>query len=1039
MSMNYRIWAVSALLFTLCVPVTVFAQFNGTLPFGKNKVQYQRFDWKFIQSENFDVYYHQGGDYAAKFTAMKAEEALAEIENTLSFRITKRIVFIVYGSHNQFQQTNVIDEFMSEGIGGVTELFKNRIVVPYEGDYSKFAHVIHHELVHAVINDMFYGGSIQALLSNSAKAMLPLWMNEGFAEYSAVGGLDVKTDQFMRDVAVSEYLKGLNQLSGYFAYRGGQAFWTYIAEKYGKGKVGEVLNRFRTIGDVNQTFRASFGMTYEEMSEQWAKDTKKFYFPDVDRYEYVEDWASRLTNHQKEDNFYNTSPAISPDGEHVAFISDRGDGVFGLYVMDLRTKDVRKLAGSSRSTDFEELNFLTPGISWSPDGKRLAVGAKAGGEDAIYLIDVEDEDYDVLKFDMQTIGGVNWSPDGSKLAFDAAPGGIQSDVYTYDLNSKQLDQITNDIFTDAEPTWGPDSETLYFISDRGRYTSGTETSENFFMWDHDVHQHDLYRISTVERKIERLTNDPSVGKYSIAVAPDHRSLLFTADYNGITNLWELDLSTLNLQARSNSLQEVSQLSLSNDGTKLVFASQNRVGYDLFMLKYPFDLKVRDSLPPTRFREREMNERNSLAAIMDDAARGKDSTTLSYGVFDVDLGQGAIVAPNDDAATMADERAKAGEPQVDFTPKDYRVAFTPDVVTGNAGYSNWYGAQGTIQMLFTDMMGDHEIYFMANLFLDLTNSNFFLQYTYKPDVIDISVAGFHNAGYTFITEPYNGGFASFTYRMRTYGVAGWATLPFSRYTRLDFGAQAQAMTKENIDVPTMPSLDRFVVVPTLSYVLDDALWGFWAPIKGSRLNLTLEGSPPIGDNGLAFATMRADLRHYVHLGGSYCIALRGSGGYSAGRNPQKFFIGGIDNWFNRFFSDAGWPFVNPEDFAFTRPGWPLRGYAINERNGSQYFVGNAELRFPLLVAFQAGPIPALFQGLQGQVFFDIGGAYDQNGQAWETVGNVTRVAQESILYSMGFGIRSLALGLPLRFDVAWRRIPGYGLSAPVYLFSLGGDF
>ena len=1022
---------------TCMVALTVagHGQFSGSLPFGKNKVQYQKFDWKYIQSENFDVYFHQGGDYVAKFTAMKAEEALREIQSTLSYSITKRIVLIVYNSHNQFQQTNVIDEFMSEGIGGVTELFKNRVVIPFEGDYQKFAHVIHHELVHAVINDMFYGGSIQSLMSNSARAILPLWMNEGFAEYSSVGGLDIKTDQFMRDVAVSEYLKGLNQLSGYFAYRGGQAFWSYVAEKYGKGKVGEVLNRFRAVGDMDQTFRGSFGMTYEEMSEQWAKDTKKFYFPDVDRYEYVEDYSSRLTNHQKEENFYNTSPAISPDGERVAFISDRGDGLFGLYVMDLATQDVEKLAGSARSTDFEELNFLTPGISWDPTGQKLAVGAKAGGQDGLYVIDAVNGDYDVLTFDIQTIGGVHWSPDGRYIALDAAPGGSQSDIYLYDLQTKQIIQITNDVFTDLEPVWDPNSEWVYFISDRGRFTGGTESIENFEMWEHDVEQRDIYRININDRIIERVTSDPQIGKYSVVIAPDHKSILFTADYNGITNLWEQDLGSGKQHARTNSLQEVSQISMSRDGTKLVFSSQNRVGYDLFMLKFPFDLETRDTLPLTKYRQQEMDEVNSLAAILDEAAHVEDTVSLSYGSFDIDFSKAEMVPPNEDIV-VAGELASAGDaPKVDFTPKDYKVAFTPDVITGQAGYSNWYGAQGTAQMLFTDMMGDHEIYFMANLFLDLNNSSFFLQYTYKPQVVDFSVAGFHTVGYSYVNQ----GFNSYQARMRSYGGAAWATLPFSRYTRLDFGLTAQAMTRENIEFPTQPSLDRFVVVPTISYVFDDALWGFWAPIKGTRFNVTAEASPPIGSNGLAFATLRTDIREYIHLGGMYCIALRGSGGISTGRNPQKFFVGGIDNWFNRFFSDQGWPFQNPEDFAFTRPGWPIRGYAINERNGSQYFVGNAEFRFPLLVALQAGPIPALFQGLQGQAFFDIGGAFDQDGQAWTSVAGIMLPAPDPILYSMGFGVRSLALGLPLRFDVAWRHMAQGGFSAPVYLFSLGGDF
>lgn len=1019
----------------LCT-VSTWAQFSGSLPFGKNKVQYQRFEWKYIQSENFDVYYHQGGDYTAKFTAKQAEKALRIIESTLSYSITKRIVFIVYSSHNQFQQTNVIDEFMSEGIGGVTELFKNRIVIPFEGDYAKFAHVIHHELVHAVLNDMFYGGSIQTLISNTARAILPLWMNEGFAEYSSVGGLDVKTDQFMRDVAVSEYLKGLHQLNGYFAYRGGQAFWSYVAQKYGAGKVGEVLNRFRTNGDVNQTFLASFGLSFNEMSEQWAKDTKKFYFPDVDRYEYVEDWASRLTNHQKEDNFYNTSPAISPDGERVAFISDRGDGLFGLFVMDLRTKKIWKVAGSARATDFEELNFLTPGISWSPDGTSLAVGAKSRDEDALYIVNAETGDYEIIRLGFNTMGGVSWSPDGERIAFDATWQNVQNDIFVYNRVTKQLIQLTNDIFSDFEPAWSPDGSTIYFLSDRGRFTAGTESAENFEMWNHDVRQRDIYALNVETREITRITSDPLVGKYSVVVAPDNKSILYTADYNGISNLWELNLATREKKARSNSLQEVSQISLSKDGTKLVFSSQNRVGYDLFMVKYPFDLAVRDTLPSTRFRQQEIEERNSLSSIMDKISSNSDEIDFSYGTFDVEFGRTAMVPPNEEVSAVdPNQAAKTGEAQVDFNPKDYKVAFSPDVVTGQAGYSNWFGAQGTAQMLFTDVLGDHEIYLMVNLFLDLENSNFFLQYNYKPMVVDLSFAAFHNAGYSYVAQ---GPYLYFS-RFRTYGGAGWASLPFSRYSRIDFGMQLQAMARENIDDPRQPSLNRFVAVPTLSYVVDDAVWGFWAPIKGRRMNLTVEGSPPIGANGLAFGTFRADLREYVHLGGSYCLALRGNGGISVGRDPQKFFIGGLDNWFNRFIGTAGWPFQNPEDFAFTRPGWPIRGYALNERNGSRYFVANAELRFPLLFAFQAGPLPSLFQGLQGQVFFDAGGAWDNNGIPGASVNNTRIIATDPIIYSTGFGVRSLALGLPLRFDIAWRHEANGSMSAPIYLFSLGGDF
>lgn len=146
--------------------------------FGKNKVQYKHFTWSFIQSDHFDIYFSGDGEALAQFTAMAAESAYTSISTLFRYQLVNRVPFVIYISHNEFQQTNVISEYMEEGIGGVTELFKNRVVVPFEGDYGKFRHVIHHELVHAVMNDMFYGGSIQSIISNNISLQLPLWLAE---------------------------------------------------------------------------------------------------------------------------------------------------------------------------------------------------------------------------------------------------------------------------------------------------------------------------------------------------------------------------------------------------------------------------------------------------------------------------------------------------------------------------------------------------------------------------------------------------------------------------------------------------------------------------------------------------------------------------------------------------------------------------------------------------------------------------------------------------------------------------------------------
>ena len=109
--------------------------------FGQNIVQYDDFTWNFIQSKHFDIYYADAGRGHAEFTAEEAEAAYLIISDRLNWRLKERVSIIVYNSHNDFQQTNVIDSYMYEGIGGVTELFKNRMVIPFDASNIEFIYL----------------------------------------------------------------------------------------------------------------------------------------------------------------------------------------------------------------------------------------------------------------------------------------------------------------------------------------------------------------------------------------------------------------------------------------------------------------------------------------------------------------------------------------------------------------------------------------------------------------------------------------------------------------------------------------------------------------------------------------------------------------------------------------------------------------------------------------------------------------------------------------------------------------------------------
>ncbi len=1050
-SLRSILLALTALFF-LCAFSRGWAQEDIT--FGKNKVQYHRFHWSYIQTDHFDIYFDEGGHELADYAAAAAEAAYNSISKSFRYQLVNRVPIIVYNSHNAFQQTNVVSEYLEEGIGGVTELFKNRVILPFEGDYKKFRHVIHHELVHAVINDMFYGGSIQSIITNNISLQLPLWLNEGLAEYEALKW-DTDSDMFIRDATVHEYLPEIRNLYGYFAYRGGQSVWWYIANKYGEQKVGEILNRIKSTRSVEAGFRGSIGLSIEELSERWQKEQKVLYWPDIAKREEPADYARRLTDHRKDGGFYNTSPAITPQGDKIAFITNR-DEYFDIYLMNaIDGKIISKVVSGNTTNNFEELHLLTPGISWSPDGKKLALAVKAGGEDAIMIVDPESGDEQKLTFGLEGIFSVEWSPKGNTLAF-VGNTASQSDIYTYDMDTKKLTNLTDDVFSDQTPAWSPDGKTIYFSSDRNGKSEGPNVMplENY--------QYDLYKMDVSTRQISRVNDWPNSDEVSPVVSPDGKTILFVSDRNGINNIYRLDLETGKYRPITNSLSGDYQLSLSHDGTKLAFSSLNNAGFDIFLMRNPFDrdLKVAE-LEPTEFYKAKFAAPKPVAAPVasfdtqvlnepsPDTLAAPHTTTQEadtshrYGkniqidfsnyVFHDSLDQSV---PSDSSIARMPKLANNLDTNGDYRVNKYKLNFTPDIVYGNAGYNTFYGVTGSTVMAFSDLMGDHQIIFVTNLLLDLKNSDYGLQYYYLPNRLDLGFGGFHSARFVYVDDPVYG---VSLFRFLTYGASISASYPFDHYDRLDFGADWYNISKENLDYTDEPVQTRDVLVPNISYTHDTSLWGLISPMNGTRYRFSIFGTPKLGGDGLSFFNVLGDYRTYLSLGHNYALALRLAGGGSFGQNPQKFIIGGVDNWINREFDGGYVPLQNAEDYIFLQIGTPLRGYNYVAAIGSRYALFNMEFRYPLFALVQAGPLPLGLQSLGGVMFFDAGSAWsrEKDYRAFTRDTNGSVVTQD-LLMGMGTGARIYFLAFLIRFDVAWAWSWSH-FSTPKYYFSLGYDF
>ncbi len=1034
--------------------------------FGENKVQYKDFTWYYIQTDHFDIYFSTQGTKLAEFASKAAEESLKDIEASFNYKINNRITIIIYNSTNDFQETNVTDEYLGEGIEGFTEMFKNRVVVQFMGSYPEFKHLIHHELTHAVMNDMFYGGTFQNIITNNISLNLPQWFNEGMAEYQSLYW-DINSDMYIRDAIVNELLPDINQLEGYVAYRAGESIFYYIAEKYGKEKIGELVNKIKASGSLEEGFKEAIGISLKDFNDRWKKHLKKIYWPDIATRKDPDDFAKRLTDPEKGGGFYNTSPAISPQGDKIAFISNR-NYFFDVYIMNaIDGTIIKRLVKGNRSADFEQLNVVTPGLSWSPDESKIALSAKADGNDIVYIIDVNSEDKETLPIKLEGIKSLNWSPDGKYLAFIGHTP-YQSDVYIYDFENKKLINLTNDIFTDNDPSWSPDSKHIFFSSDRGNYLSSAAVPDTFKIYDYNNSQADIYSINIDTKKIERITDMPYSNEFSPVCSPDDKEILFISDLNGINNIYKKgivlekgdsvnSITQIPAVPITNSLNGLFQLSLSKDGKKLVFSTLFKSSYNLFLMNNPFDIKLdTNKLAPTVFvaeqeTERKEEKLDAPKVVSADSSKSNlpllvvkneaDSTNVYGDSVQVDLNNYVFGDKNKFSSDTA------GSKNTKFNPTDnldkngnylvnrYKITFSPDIVYANAGYSTLYGLLGTTVLSFSDVLGNYRIVGQTSLQIDLKNSDYGLAYYYLRSRLNYGIEGFHTARFAYLARP--GGDNLF--RFRNYGGVLSLSYPLDMFYRIEGGLSWLNVTMENLDNPFEQMQTAAFIFPTISFIHDNSLWGYTAPIDGTRYRFDFLVNPGLTGRNLSFYSLLGDYRTYLRFWTNYSFAFRLSGGYSDGNDPQKFFIGGVDNWINRNFATINIPLNSPSDFAFLTAALPLRGYDYAQEIGTKYGLLNMELRFPLIRYLVPGPLPILFSNIMGVAFVDAGAAWDQN-KALKLFQRdpVHGFESQDLLTGTGFGARIFFLYFLVRFDVAW----AYNFntfSQPKYYISLGTDF
>ncbi len=1097
---------IVGLIFGLLVTISLFAQEEQKY-FGQNKVQYQDYRWRYIQSEHFDVYFYDGGLDLAKFTADVAESSyVGIIKDFKNYDIQNRIALMVYNSHNQFQQTNVLDEYLSEGIGGVTELFKNRVVIPFEGSYEAYRHVIHHELVHAVMNDYMYGGSIQGLVSGRIRVQIPGWVAEGLAEYeSRMETFDTQSDMFVRDAVMEAYLAPISQMDGYPVYTAGPTIFRYMEEKYGREKVAEFMTKLRIAGTTNATFESTFGMKEEEFSEKWATYQRKIYYPDVATMQSVKEIGKPISNRVKDGGFYNITPTVSPNGDKIAYLTDRSGYTDIVLVNATDGMLLKKVISGEKTPNLEELHWLSPGMSWSPDSKKLVFSAKASDNDALLIVDVQTGEITKYSWnDLEGVFGGYWSPDGNKIIFTGTYHG-QSDIYLFDITKNLKTKLTDDVFSDTRAVFSRDGTKIAFVSDRRDHLT---EPEKFDIGQFDYQQTDIYTMNSDGSDMTRITSDEMNDTWP-EWGPDNSKLLFTSNRNGVTNLYVADIVAKKNYPITNNLSGIFQPSLSKDGKFLAFSGFNRGGFDIYTMKSPFEMKALDlpvtismkkfrkqkDLPETlvdeigifgkRLEATNVNVSDTVLTVASsDTGKTKNATsyrTFVFSGFDQDTSKKAEDEEEYEQVSLPPSVYKNDKGE--YRVRRYRVRFSPDLVYGTAGFNTLTGFQGITQFSFSDMLGNHRLLLGTNLFFDLRNSSFTGSYYYLGGRTDYGITAFHTA-YAFPTDYLNefldengnivvdptrpDGIVDSYVRYRYYGLGLTASRPINKFNRFDFDLTQLVLSREttlsnDIGIPkssveglgsTRKSVNSLF---SLSYVHDNALNTYFGPLDGQRAQVGVTTSPGYGKNGLQFTTVSGDFRKYFWFNKLYAVATRLSAGGTFGRDPQRFFVGGMSNWIVPSYTNGDINVDTFQDFLATFVG-PVRGSDYYELQGTRYAIANLEFRFPLVHYMQLGfPVPVFLQSIRGVTFMDFGAAWggesyryrDRNGSivtnpgrfnfGQKLKGEAGTVFQDARM-GYGFGIRAFVGFFILRYDLAWNiRSPRFGGGNQHSYFSIGSDF
>ena len=986
----------------------VSRQSNYNPYYSKNNIHYDRFDWHIYTTDHFEIFYYTELQQHLERIAGYAESAYQQISSDLRHDLSEKVPLILFKTHSEFEQQNVIPGAAQDGVGAFAEPYRDRMLLPIDDPPDRLFGLIVHELTHIFEFDIIP----QSLIRQT----VPLWVNEGLSDYER--GAWTPIDLMMvRDAAVSDIVPKMSRMEGYgdgnsvrLVYNLGHAVFEFIEARFGKEGLRQFLFALRksVIGGGEDAYEEAFRMKPDEFDQAFDRYLKDRFKPFRDK-ERPADYGRNLAPDPEKSQYIGAmSIAPSPSGDLIAAVTgNRKDREYDIVLISAKDGSiVRNLTeGFDKDMGFTNLVLMgvdrmaMPWMSWSPRGDRLAYFVRTEKERTLVVQNVLTRKIEA-RVPLKTVDepeSPGFSPDGKAVVFAGLRGGV-GDIFSVDLASQEVVNLTNDDFWDYGPIYSPDGK--YLI-----YNARVSGNQKLFRLDLDTKRKTQVTFGTHDEAGAQFVDERTLVFSSTATDPSTPLEAEVARNSQIFNIWTLDLTNGELKQYTDALGgNISPIVLS-EGTnrRIAFIAYYKGEYGIHTL---------------------------------------DRKEALHSAATADFGEpGPIIdfqPPMSHALIPSNARKK----------RTFEKMFLEGRPPVNLGVSSNGDIFGGTQITFGDVLGDQQFSMYAASISQYRTLMF--GYTSLSRRFQFALQGYSQTQFFYgalegvFYDPSLAPFISRDQSVATRTVRGGSAFgiyPLDRFRRLEVTAGLIQLRERYND----PDLEFFAneyqqqqfgqqvfrngsLMPLgVALVQETTVFREFGPLAGSTFRLSYDVAPKVG-TFLSRQTFDADARYYQRIASSGVLALRVRGFKSIGDFPDYQYFGG-----------------NSE----------MRGYNYLEFIGQNVAFANAELRFPLIDAALT-PI-GVIGGIRGVFFANMGAGWFDNQDFRfarndsETVKTIVDYQRDSVgrtiadpisglpipIYgpdrvinglrlrdgraSYGFGLETFALGFPIHFDWSWRTL------------------